>query len=227
MNLLQILDEGKITDSQGRAVDFKVCISPDLSPTLIHRCTFQNTIICLTSNLGSDILAHTSSTDASGAVTADARADVLARTTEYFPPELLNRLDAPLVFNKLARDSILSVVDLRLRDVAARLADKRITLDVDAEAKTWLAERGYSEVYGARAIARVVRSEVVFPLARMVLKGVVREGDVVRIRIVEDKLTIEENHAPQEDGTDGGIRELEEFVAEDSPDEGKLGGRSF
>lgn len=78
----------------------------------------------------------------------------------------------------------------------------------------------YSEVYGACAIARVVRSKVVFPLARMVLKGVVREGDVVRIRIVEDKLTIEKNHAPQEDGTDEGIGELEELGAEYSQDEG-------
>ncbi len=157
MILLQILDEGSITDSQGRKVDFK------------------NTIICLTSNLGSDILAHASSSDpATGAVAPDARAEVLARTAEYFPPELLNRLDAMLVFNKLSRDSILKVVDLRLADVQERLRSRRITLDVDQGAKDWLAKEGYSDIYGARAIARIVRTKVLFPLAQKLLKGTIR-----------------------------------------------------
>ena len=157
MILLQILDEGSITDSQGRKVDFK------------------NTIICLTSNLGSDILAHASASDpSSGAITPQARAEVLERTAEYFPPELLNRLDSMLVFNKLSKASILQVVDLRLADVAERLRHRRIALDADAGAREWLVREGYSETYGARAIARIVRTEVLFPLAQKLLKGTIR-----------------------------------------------------
>lgn len=98
----------------------------------------------------------------------------MERTTEYFPPELLNRLDSILVFNKLSRRSILDVVSLRLSDVASRLKDRRITLSVDSDARHWLAEKGYSDIYGARAIARVVRTEVLFPLAQKLLKGTIR-----------------------------------------------------
>ncbi|KAG1778675.1 P-loop containing nucleoside triphosphate hydrolase protein [Suillus placidus] len=154
MILLQILDEGSITDSQGRKVDFK------------------NTIICLTSNLGSDILAHSSSCDPDGVVTEEAK-------------------------NLLSRRSILDVVALRLKDVASRLKDRRITLDIDAEARNWLAEKGYSDIYGARAIARVVRSNVLFPLAQKLLRGTIRNGDVVHITVSEsDSLNIKDNHPP-------------------------------
>lgn len=134
----------------------------------------QNTIICLTSNLGSDILADPSSCGANGIVTDVAKGEVIERTSEYFPPELLNRLDAMLVFNKLSRSAIFDVVALRLKDVAERLKDRRITLDVDEAARAWLVKKGYSEVYGARAIARVVRAEVLFPLAQKLLRGTVR-----------------------------------------------------
>ncbi|KAH9832468.1 P-loop containing nucleoside triphosphate hydrolase protein [Rhodofomes roseus] len=180
MILLQILDEGSITDSQGRKVDFK------------------NTIICLTSNLGSDILAHKSASDNNGVVTQGARDEVLARTSEYFPPELLNRLDSMLVFNKLSRESILQVVSLRLNDVAERLKGRRIILDVDDAAREWLTQQGYSEIYGARAIARVVRTKVLFPLAQKMLNGTIRDGDVVTIRASSDgsTLVIQDNHEP-------------------------------
>ncbi|KAG6381855.1 P-loop containing nucleoside triphosphate hydrolase protein [Boletus reticuloceps] len=178
MILLQILDEGSLTDSQGRKVDFK------------------NTIVCLTSNLGSDILAHPSSCDANGIVTEAARAEVLERTSEYFPPELLNRLDAILVFNKLSRSAILDVVTLRLNDVTERLKDRRITLDVDEATRAWLVKKGYSEVYGARAIARVVRTEVLFPLAQKLLRGTIRDGDTVHVGVTADTeaLDIRDNH---------------------------------
>ena len=123
---------------------------------------------------GSDILAHPTASDTSGTVTPSARSEVLERVSEQFPPELLNRLDSMLVFNRLSHDSILRVVNLRLGDVAARLAQRRIKLDVDDAARAWLAEKGFSDVYGARAIARVVRSEVLFPLARKMLVGTIR-----------------------------------------------------
>ncbi|KAF8909848.1 P-loop containing nucleoside triphosphate hydrolase protein [Mucidula mucida] len=178
MILLQILDEGSITDSQGRKVDFK------------------NTIICLTSNLGSDILSHPTACNEDGVVTTEARDEVLERTSSYFPPELLNRLDTMLVFNKLSRESILQVVDLRLKDVAERLKERRIVIDVDDTARNLLAKQGYSQVYGARAIARVVRTDVLFPLAQKLLRGTIRDGDVVTIRASQDgtSLDIQDNH---------------------------------
>ncbi|KAF9224283.1 P-loop containing nucleoside triphosphate hydrolase protein [Gyrodon lividus] len=179
MILLQILDEGSLTDSQGRKVDFK------------------NTIICLTSNLGSNILAHSSSCEENGLVTEEAKQLVMERTSEYFPPELLNRLDSMLIFNKLSRNAILDIVSLRLNDVAERLKDRHITLDVDEATEDWLLKKGYSEIYGARAIARVVRTDVLFPLAQKLLKGTIRDGDIVHITVTEDAdgLVIQDNHA--------------------------------
>ena len=128
----------------------------------------------MTSNLGSDILAEPESSNADGQVTEEARDEVLMRVAETFPPELINRLDSQVVFNKLSRHSILSIVDLRLADVSDRLKERRITLDVSQRAKEWLADQGYSEVYGARAVARVVRTKVLFPLAKKLLTGTIR-----------------------------------------------------
>lgn len=212
MVLLQVLDEGSLTDSQGRKVDFKVrhpcnCIAD-------ADTTHQNTIICLTSNLGGDILANPSSCDTNGVVTDAAKSEVMERTSEYFPPELLNRLDAMLVFNKLSPNAIFDVVALRLNDVAERLKDRRITLSVGEDARAWLVKKGYSEVYGARAIARVVRSEVLFPLAQKLLQGTIRyvnygysscrdgwtfifrDGDTVYVGVTDDEevLDIQDNH---------------------------------
>jgi ATP-dependent Clp protease ATP-binding subunit ClpB len=101
-----------------------------------------------------------------------------------------------LVFNKLSRESILKVVSLRLNDVAERLKNRRITMDVDTAAKELLAKQGYSDVYGARAIARVVRTEVLFPLAQKLLKGTIRDEDVVTIRVAADgnSFHIYDNH---------------------------------
>jgi len=200
MILLQILDEGTITDSQGRKVDFKVCsiwLFFYIGMITIMGLLFilQNTIICLTSNLGSDILAHpTASEPETGVVTPQAKSEVIERTEEYFPPELLNRLDSILVFNKLSKPSILKVVDLRLNDVAERLKNRRITLDMDQPARDWLAQHGYSDLYGARAIARVVRTDVLFPLACKLLRGTIRDGDTVKIRVDGEGLEILENH---------------------------------
>ncbi|KAH9019291.1 P-loop containing nucleoside triphosphate hydrolase protein [Lactarius hengduanensis] len=165
-----------------------------------RKVDFKNTIICLTSNIGSDILAHPSASESSGAVTSEAQTEVLDRVKEEFPPELLNRLDSMLVFNRLTRESILRVVALRLEDVAARLVQRRIRLDVDDAARGWLAQKGFSDVYGARAIARVVRTEVLFPLAQKLLVGTIRDGDTVEIRVGADgaALHIRDNHIADE-----------------------------
>ena len=109
--------------------------------------------------MGSDVFAHPTSCDESGIISKETRNLVLERTSEYFAPELLNRLDSILVFNRLSKESVLKVVSLRLEDVSERLRDRRITIDVNDDAKEWLAEKGYSTMYGARAIARIVRTK--------------------------------------------------------------------
>ncbi|KXN84144.1 Heat shock protein 78, mitochondrial [Leucoagaricus sp. SymC.cos] len=178
--LLQLLDEGTLTDSQGRKVDFK------------------NTIICLTSNIGSDILSHHTATDpTTGTITKEAKDEVMDRLSESFPPELLNRLDSIQIFNKLTKEKIMEIVELRLEDVRERLKSKRIKLEVTSQAKTKLAESGYSEVYGARSIARIVRTDVLFPLAQSLLRGTVRDGDVVKVHVQEGRIVVGDCHPPE------------------------------
>ncbi|KIJ99007.1 hypothetical protein K443DRAFT_680298, partial [Laccaria amethystina LaAM-08-1] len=123
---------------------------------------------------GSDILAHASACDPkTGIVIPEARNEVMDRTQAYFPPEPLNRLNTTLVFNKLSRESILAVVSLCLDDVAHLLKNQRISLDVDVASKDWLAQHGYSETYGGRAIAVAVRTDLLFLLARKMLRGTI------------------------------------------------------
>ncbi|KAJ3554536.1 hypothetical protein NP233_g12402 [Leucocoprinus birnbaumii] len=189
--LLQLLDEGTLTDSQGRKVDFK------------------NTIICLTSNIGSDILSHPSSTSpTTGQVTKEAKDEVFERLQTTFPPELLNRLDSIQVFNKLTKDRISQIVDLRLSDVQSRLHSKRITLRVSDEAKNLLVEQGYSDTYGARAIARIVRTDVLFPLAQKLLRGTIRDGDEVRVGVRDGRVCVEDCHE-EERGIGSVVKEVE------------------
>lgn len=120
----------------------------------------------------------------------------MERLGETFPPELLNRLDSIQVFNKLNKQSILNIVELRLNDVKERLKAKRIELDVTPPARNLLAEEGYSEVYGARAIARIVRKDVLFPLAQKLLRGTIRDGDKVKVHVVEGKIEVVDCHPP-------------------------------
>jgi len=154
--LLQVLDEGVLTDGQGRQVNFK------------------NTIICLTSNLGSEELYEANATNADGSVTDKARDAVLAAMGRFFRPELINRLDELLVFNKLPQSVIHDIVGLRLKELQGRLDARRITLDVSEEAQAWLAEKGYSEHFGARAVARVIRDKVVSPIAMQSISGSIK-----------------------------------------------------
>ena len=154
--LLQILDEGVLTDGQGRQVNFK------------------NTIICLTSNLGSEELYEPNATNPDGSVTDKARESVLAAMGRFFRPELINRLDELLVFNKLPQSVIHDIVGLRLKELQGRLDARRIVLDVSQEAQAWLAEKGYSEHFGARAVARVIRDKVVSPIAMQSISGAIK-----------------------------------------------------
>lgn len=149
--LLQILDEGTLTDGQGRQVNFR------------------NTIICLTSNLGAEALYDGIATN--GKITPETRQRVLESVGRFFKPELINRLDEQLIFSNLPRDVVRDIVDLRLREVQGRLDGKRIRLDASDEAKAYLANEGYSEVFGARAVGRVIRDKISSGVAGQLLQG--------------------------------------------------------
>ncbi len=173
--LLQVLDDGRLTDGQGRTVDFR------------------NTIIVLTSNLGSDILASLPE----GTPASAARDQVMEVVRKAFRPEFLNRLDEIILFNRLTRKDMAGIVAIQLKRLAKLLADRHITIAVDDKAKAWLANRGYDPVYGARPLKRVIQTHIQNPLATMILEGKIKEGETVRISTSEDgALTINGEPVP-------------------------------
>ncbi len=166
--LLQVLDEGRLTDGHGRTVDFR------------------NTLLVMTSNLGAEILANQPPGEDSAAV----RDQVMEVVRGAFRPEFLNRIDEILLFHRLTREHMTGIVDIQLDRLAAMLAERKIVLDVDEKAKTWLANRGYDPVYGARPLKRVIQQELQNPLAGLILAGRIGDGDVVNVSAGEDGLTI-------------------------------------
>jgi len=173
--LLQVLDDGRLTDGQGHTVDFR------------------NTIIVLTSNLGSDILASLPE----GTPASAARDQVMEVVRKAFRPEFLNRLDEIILFNRLTRKDMAGIVAIQLKRLAKLLADRHITIAVDDKAKAWLANRGYDPVYGARPLKRVIQTHIQNPLATMILEGKIKEGETVRISTSEDgALTINGEPVP-------------------------------
>jgi ATP-dependent Clp protease ATP-binding subunit ClpB len=159
---LQILDDGRLTDGQGRTVDFK------------------NTIVIMTSNIGSHRILDASN-DAGGAEFAVMRATILDELRQSFRPEFLNRIDEIVVFHKLSEEQLKEIVEIQLDRVRTRLRDRRITLEITDAAKTHLVRSGYEPAYGARPLKRAIQREVETPLGRKILAGEVRDGDVVRI----------------------------------------------
>ncbi len=166
--LLQVLDDGRLTDGQGRTVDFR------------------NTIIVLTSNLGSDILAA----QPDGEIPPLAQAQVMRVVRERFRPEFLNRLDEIVLFRRLQRTDMASIVDIQLGRLRNLLADRHITLDLDPAARDWLGESGYDPVYGARPLKRVIQRSLQNPLAGLLLEGAVHDGDTVHVSADGDGLVI-------------------------------------
>ena len=156
--LLQVLDDGRLTDGQGRTVDF------------------TNTILIMTSNLGSQFLVQEGLDDAA------KRKAVMNAVHAEFKPEFINRLDELVMFHPLSREELGGIVDIQVRQVAARLSDRRISLDVSDSARAWLAEHGYDPVYGARPLRRLVQTEIGDQLARLLLSGKVHDG----ARVVAD-----------------------------------------
>ncbi|MGO3376243.1 MAG: ATP-dependent chaperone ClpB [Corynebacterium casei] len=150
--LLQVLDDGRLTDGQGRTVDF------------------HNTVIILTSNLGS----------------GGDREQVMAAVKQAFKPEFINRLDDVVLFDSLSTELIEGIVDIQLGSLAQRLEQRRLLLDVDSQAKHWLAERGYDPAYGARPLRRLIQQAIGDQLARKLLAGDIRDGDTVHVTTAED-----------------------------------------
>jgi ATP-dependent Clp protease ATP-binding subunit ClpB len=164
---LQILDDGRLTDGQGRTIDFK------------------NTILIMTSNIGSHrILDYRGDSHADFAV---MRATVLDELRQAFRPEFLNRIDEIVVFHALSETELKQIVEIQLDRVRARLADRRITLEISDEAKTHLVRAGYDPAYGARPLKRAIQREVETPLGRKILAGDVRDGDHVRVDVDRDR----------------------------------------
>ncbi len=171
--LLQVLDDGRLTDGQGRTVDFR------------------NTIIVLTSNLGSDVLAS----QPDGDIPELAQAQVMRVVREHFRPEFLNRLDEIVLFRRLQRSDMATIVDIQLARLRGMLADRKIGLELDDRAMEWLAAEGYDPVYGARPLKRVIQRSMQNPLAGLLLEGAVRDGETVHVSATRDGLLLNERVA--------------------------------
>ncbi len=166
--LLQVLDDGMLTDGQGRTVDFK------------------QTLIILTSNLGAQALSQLPD----GADAADAKRDVMYAVRAHFRPEFLNRLDETVIFDRLARQDMDGIVEIQLRRLAKRLAQRKITLELDDGATTWLADEGYDPVFGARPLKRVIQRALQNPLAEALLAGDIKDGETVPVSAGAEGLVI-------------------------------------
>lgn len=163
--LLQVLDDGRITDSQGRTVDFK------------------NTIIILTSNIGSQYLLEGIGED--GRIRPEAETAVMNDLRAHFRPEFLNRLDEVILFKPLTRENIGGIVDLCVADLNRRLADRELTIELTAQAKEFVIERGYDPVYGARPLKRYLQKHVETLAAKIILQDGVRAGNTIVIDVSE------------------------------------------
>src|SRR6056297_2249609 len=166
--LLQVLDDGVLTDGQGRTVDFK------------------QTLIILTSNLGSQALSQMPE----GVDAGDAKRDVMDAVRAHFRPEFLNRLDEIVIFDRLTRDQMDGIVDIQMGRLVKRLASRKIALDLDQDARTWLADQGYDPVYGARPLKRVIQKALQDPLAEALLAGEITDGDTVPVTVGPEGLLI-------------------------------------
>ncbi|MCJ2055348.1 ATP-dependent chaperone ClpB [Methylobacterium sp. J-048] len=159
--LLQVLDDGRLTDGQGRTVDFR------------------NTLLIMTSNLGAEYLVN----QPAGEDTDAVRDEVMSVVRSHFRPEFLNRVDEIILFHRLARSEMGAIVEIQLGRLAKLLEDRKITLDLDEEAKIWLADKGYDPAYGARPLKRVIQKNVQDPLAELVLSGKIHDGETVPVRL--------------------------------------------
>jgi len=172
--LLQLLDDGRLTDGHGRVVDFK------------------NTVVIMTSNVGSQWIKELGGRDDNA-----MRNRVLAEMDNHFRPEFLNRIDEILIFSSLTMEHLVRIVDIQIARLRKALAEREIDIQVTEEAKRYLAEKGYDPVYGARPLKRTIQRELQDPLALRLLQGDFREGDTVRVGSSGEALTLERIATPE------------------------------
>ena len=176
--LLQVLDDGRITDSQGRTVDFK------------------NTIIILTSNLGSQIIQQ--GIDADGHLTDEARKETEALLKTQFRPEFLNRLDEIVIYTPLTRDQIVEIMHLMIKGLDRRLADRRLTVQLTPAAEQWVVDNGYDSVYGARPLKRFIQRAVETPIAKLLIERDLPEDTVIIVDVENDEVVLKTREAALE-----------------------------
>ncbi|WP_339047787.1 ATP-dependent chaperone ClpB [Candidatus Mesenet endosymbiont of Phosphuga atrata] len=165
--LLQVLDEGRLTDSHGKLIDFR------------------NTILILTSNLGAEILIKENIS-----LSQTAKEEVMQIVRSYFRPEFLNRLDEIIIFHRLNKDDIYKIVDIQFSYLQERLLSQKLSIELSQKAREWLAERGYDPLYGARPLKRVIQQHIQNNLARLILSGEVNENDKLEVKLNNDKIVI-------------------------------------
>ncbi len=194
--MLQILDDGRLTDSRGRHVNFK------------------NTIIIMTSNVGAALLENTSPLGfATAADESKSRYEKLKDTVteemkKFFKPEFLNRLDDTIVFAHLAKEEIRKIVDIMLKDLVKRLTEQELSIEVPDDVKDWLADKGYSPSYGARPLRRVLQKKIEDPIAEEILTGHYQHGDVIKLSLHEDLIVFNKGEAAP-------VEEKSETIEED------------
>lgn len=154
------MDEGALTDSQGRKVDFK------------------NTIIVMTSNLGAEAYLEDLG---DGEISQETKASVQSAVKHHFSPEFLNRIDDLIVFNRLGRESLRKIVDIRINELKERLSHQNLTVIVEDEAKDWLGQHGYDVAFGARPLSRLIQKKIMNPLAKKLIDNKIKDGDTVHV----------------------------------------------
>ncbi|KAI1429307.1 putative heat shock protein [Xylaria sp. FL1777] len=195
--LLQLMDDGRITDGQGRVVDAKNCI------------------VVMTSNLGAEYLARPAGRD--GKIDATTRELVMNSLRNYFLPEFLNRINSIIIFNRLTKREIRKIVDLRLSEIQKRLEDnnRSVIIQVSDEVKDYLGNAGYSPAYGARPLQRLIEKEVLNRLAVLILRGAIKDGETARVVLVDNKIQVLANHTDSDVGDDEDMLIDEEDAVDD------------
>jgi len=194
--LLQLMDDGRITDGQGRVVDAKNCI------------------VVMTSNLGAEYLVRPGVKE--GRVDSGTREMVMNALRNYFLPEFLNRINSVVIFNRLTRKEIRKIVDIRLHEIQKRLEDngRKVHIDVSDEAKDYLGNSGYSPAYGARPLSRLIEKEVLNRLAILILRNNIRDGEYARVELIDGKIVVLSNHEDSELGEDEDMIDEDDAVDE-------------
>ncbi|KAF5643627.1 heat shock protein [Fusarium sp. NRRL 52700] len=194
--LLQLMDDGRITDGQGRVVDAKNCI------------------VVMTSNLGAEYLVRPGVKE--GRVDPGTRELVMTALRNYFLPEFLNRINSVVIFNRLTRREIRKIVDIRLGEIQKRLEDngRKVHIDVSDEAKDYLGNSGYSPAYGARPLSRLIEKEVLNRLAILILRNNIRDGEYARVELIDGKIVVLSNHPDSELGEDEDMVDEDDAVDE-------------